>query len=154
MRFCLSGKGRAASVRAMKRGLPALAAAAAVFTMSWCAPAGAYDAGFRQFVEGLWPAVAQAKIKRTTFERGFAGVDEPDPADLKLASNQPEFTSTTSQYLLKAVPPACIETGKAMLREKAGLLAALETRYGVDRHILLAFWGMESNFGKDKGSMG
>ena len=68
--------------------------------MAWCAPAGAYDAGFRKFVEGLWPAVAQAKIKRATFERGFAGVDQPDPAVLKLADNQPEFTSTTSQYLL------------------------------------------------------
>jgi membrane-bound lytic murein transglycosylase B len=136
----------------MKRELLVLSAAA-VFTIAWCAPAGAYDAGFRKFVEGLWPVAAQAKIKRITFERGFAGVDEPDPAVLKLANNQPEFTSTTSQYLLKAVTPARIETGKAMLREKADLLKALEKRYGVDRYILLAIWGIESNFGKDKGSM-
>ena len=33
------------------------------------------------------------------------------------------------------------------------LLAAIEKKYGVDRHILLSIWGMESNFGKDKGSM-
>jgi membrane-bound lytic murein transglycosylase B len=137
----------------MRRELLALSAATA-FTMAWCAPAGAYDAGFRKFVDGLWPVVAQAKIKRGTFERGFAGVYEPDPAVLKLAGNQPEFTSTTSQYLSKAVTPARIETGMAMLREKADLLDALEKRYGVDRHILLAIWGIESNFGKDKGSMG
>jgi membrane-bound lytic murein transglycosylase B len=137
----------------MKREFLLLSAAAA-FTLAWCAPAGAYDAGFRKFVEGLWPVAAQAKIKRATFERGFAGVDEPDPAVLKLANNQPEITSTTSQYLSKAVTPARIETGKAMLQEKAALLDALEKRYGVDRHILLAIWGIESNFGKDKGSMG
>jgi membrane-bound lytic murein transglycosylase B len=137
----------------MKHG-KLLAAAAVTAALVWCAPADAYDGDFRKFVEGLWPAAAGAKIKRATFERGFAGVDEPDPAVLKLANNQPEFTSTTSQYLIKAVTPARIETGISMLREKASLLAALEKRYGVDRHILLAIWGMESNFGKDRGSMG
>ena len=105
----------------MKRELLALSAAAAV-TMAWCAPAGAYDAGFRKFVEGLWPVVAQAKIKRQTFERGFAGVDEPDPAVLKLADNQPEFTSTTSQYLLKAVTPARIAL--AVMRRGASSTAS------------------------------
>jgi membrane-bound lytic murein transglycosylase B len=37
--------------------------------------------------------------------------------------------------------------------EEAALLSAIERKYGVDRHILLGIWGMESNFGKDKGSM-
>ena len=40
-----------------------------------------------------------------------------------------------------------------MKADEAKLLSAIEKKYGVDRHILLGIWGMESNFGKDKGSM-
>jgi membrane-bound lytic murein transglycosylase B len=112
------------------------------------------DAKFEAFIENtLWPRVKKAGIPRSLFEAGFAGITEPDPAVLKLAANQPEFTSTTSAYLAKAVTPIRIETGKTKKAEEEKLLAAIEKKYGVDRHILLGIWGMESNFGKDKGSM-
>ena len=58
-----------------------------------------------------------AGISRKLFDAAFAGITEPDPAVLKLADNQPEFTSTTSAYLAKAVTPIRIETGK---QKKAG----------------------------------
>jgi membrane-bound lytic murein transglycosylase B len=118
-----------------------------------CAPAQAADAEFRAFIGKLWPQVSAAKITRQTFKSAFAQAQEPDPLVLKMASNKPEFTSTTSQYLLKAVTPARIEKGRAMLAARAELLSALERKFGVDRHILLAIWGMESNFGQDKGAM-
>ncbi len=111
------------------------------------------EAKFEAFIQSLWPLAKQAGISRELFDRAFAGISEPDPAVLKLASNQPEFTSTTSAYLAKAVTPIRIETGQQMKAEEAKLLSAIERKYGVDRHILLGIWGMESNFGKDKGSM-
>ena len=117
------------------------------------APAGAEDKAFRGYIESLWPTAKGAKISRATFDAAFAVAGDPDPAVLKLAANQPEFTSTTSEYLAKAVTPARIATGREMLAARADLLSAIESRYGVDRHILLAIWGMESNFGKDKGGM-
>ncbi|MBC8038001.1 MAG: lytic murein transglycosylase [Rhizobiales bacterium] len=116
------------------------------------APAFA-DAKFQAFIQSLWPMAKQAGIPRELFDRAFAGITEPDPAVLKLASNQPEFNSTTSAYLAKAVTPIRVETGQQMKAEEARLLSAIERKYGVDRHILLGIWGMESNFGKDKGSM-
>lgn len=112
------------------------------------------DAKFESFIQTLWPRVKAAGISRSLFDAAFAGVTEPDAAVLKLASTQPEFTSTTSAYLAKAVTPIRIETGQQMKGSDAALLAAIEKKYGVDRHILLGIWGMESNFGKDKGSMG
>lgn len=112
------------------------------------------DATFEAFVQKtLWPRVKVAGFSRDLFDRAFAGITEPDPAVIKLAGNQPEFTSTTSEYLAKAVTPIRTETGQAKKAEEAKLLAAIESKYGVDRHILLGIWGMESNFGKDKGSM-
>ena len=112
------------------------------------------DAKFEAFLEkSLWPHIKGAGFSRALFDEAFAGITEPDPVVLKLAKNQPEFTSTTSAYLEKAVTPIRIETGQAMKAENAKLLSAIEKKYGVDRHVLLGIWGMESNFGKDKGSM-
>ncbi|HUR43929.1 MAG TPA: lytic murein transglycosylase [Aestuariivirga sp.] len=111
------------------------------------------EAKFEAFIQSLWPLAKQTGISRPLFDRAFAGITEPDPDVLKLASNQPEFTSTTSAYLAKAVTPIRIETGQKMKSDEAALLSAIERKYGVDRHILLGIWGMESNFGKDKGSM-
>lgn len=112
------------------------------------------DSKFEAFIQNkLWPRAKAAGIPRDLFDAAFKGITEPDPAVLKLAANQPEFTSTTSDYLAKAVTPIRIETGQTKKAEEEKLLSAIEKKYGVDRHILLGIWGMESNFGKDKGSM-
>ena len=111
------------------------------------------DAKFEKFIETLWPLAAKAGASRALFDRAFVGITEPDPVVLKLAANQPEFTSTTSAYLEKAVTPIRIETGQTRLAGDAKLLAAIEKKYGVPRNVLLGIWGMESNFGKDIGSM-
>ncbi len=134
----------------LKRLLAAATIAGSLLATS--APALA-DAKFVAFIETLWPRAKAVGISRALFDRAFAGITEPDPAVVKLAKNQPEFTSTTSEYLAKAVTPIRIDTGKQMQASEAALLTAIEKKYGVDRHILLGIWGMESNFGKDKGSM-
>lgn len=125
---------------------------AIVFALGSILPAHA-DPKFENFVQSLWPRAKAAGISRATFDRAFAGITEPDDAVLKLARTQPEVTSTTSAYLAKAVTPIRIETGQSERGSRAKLLSAIEDKYGVDRHILLGIWGMESNFGKDLGSM-
>jgi membrane-bound lytic murein transglycosylase B len=117
-------------------------------------PARAEDAKFVAFIQDtLWPRMKAAGVSRKLFDTAFAGITEPDPVVLKLADNQPEFTSTTSAYLEKAVTPIRIQTGQQKSKDEEKLLAAIEAKYGVDRYIVLGIWGMESNFGKDKGSM-
>jgi len=117
-------------------------------------PALADDPKFMAFIQNtIWPRMKAAGVSKALFDAAFAGITEPDPVVLKLADNQPEFTSTTSAYLEKAVTPIRIQTGKTKVQEDAKLLDAIEAKYGVDRHILLGIWGMESNFGKLKGSM-
>ena len=127
--------------------------ALALCTLLASGPAMA-DAKFEAFIQNsIWPQVKAAGVSRDLFDQAFAGITEPDAVVLKLAKTQPEFTSTTSEYLAKAVTPIRIESGKAMLVENAKLLSAIEKKYGVDKRVVLGIWGMESNFGKDKGSM-
>ncbi len=111
------------------------------------------DAKFEAFVQTLWPAVQKSGISRDLFDRAFAGITEPDSAVIKLANTQPEFTTATSDYLAKAVTSIRIDTGRTMLAANSELFNAIEKKYGVSKYVILGIWGMESNFGKDEGSM-
>src|SRR5438034_6781744 len=123
-----------------KRIFAALLAAAFV---GLAALPGAADPKFEEFIQSLWPRAKAAGISRSVFDQAFAGITDPDPDVLKLANNQPEFTSTTSQYLAKAVTQIRIDGGREMETKEANLLAAIEKRYHVDRHVLLAIWAVE-----------
>jgi membrane-bound lytic murein transglycosylase B len=111
------------------------------------------DEKFVAFIQTLWPQMKAAGVSRELFDAAFAGITEPDQVVLKQAATQPEFSSTTSEYLAKAVTDARITKGKQALKDNAKLLSALEAKYGVDKGALLAIWGIESNFGGDLGSM-
>ena len=112
------------------------------------------DAKFIAYLNGPVKKIALAQgLSPAQFAQAIEGIQAPDALVLKLASNQPEFTSTTGAYLAKAVTAQRIENGKAKRKSEANLLAAIEARYGVRREILLAIWGMESNFGGNIGDM-
>lgn len=101
-------------------------------------------------VEGLWPSARAAGITRATFERAFAGFSI-DPEVIELANYQPEYVKPVGEYIDRAVSDKRVETGKLKLAEYQALLGALENRYGVDRHIIVAIWGVESNYGVQPG---
>ena len=111
------------------------------------------DAKFEAFIQTLWPRVKAAGYSRELFDQAFAGITEPDAAVIKLANTQPEFKIATGDYLGTAVTPIRVDTGKAMAAANDALMRSIEKKYGVDRYTVLGIWGMESNFGKDAGSM-
>ena len=65
---------------------------------------------------------------------------------------QPEFSKPIWDYLNSAVSRSRIETGKVKARELEPLLARIEDQTGVDRYVVLAVWGMETNFGSFTGN--
>ncbi len=96
-------------------------------------------------------AEALAKgISPATLDRAFAGV-EPIDRILELDRRQPEFTQTFWNYFDKRVTDTRIERGRAMLAAHGRLLEEIERRYGVQRRFLLAFWGLETNYGSYRG---
>ena len=97
-------------------------------------------------------------IQAKAVEQGISGktinrvIQESNfiPEVIRRDQNQPEFTITMARYLSNTVRPARIEAGRAAARRYRTLLARTEERYGVPRHVILAFWGMESDFGAFK----
>jgi len=114
------------------------------------APSGAGD--FRAFVEELWPAAQARHVSRATFDAAFRGVT-PDPAVLARLRRQGEFGRPVWEYLTGAVSAGRIARGRAEAARRAETLAAIEARYGVPGPVLLAFWGIESDFGASAGTM-
>ena len=66
---------------------------------------------------------------------------------MDLLDSQPEFTKSFWDYLDILVSDARIADGRAILAQHRAAFDAVEKAYGVDRHIIAAIWGVESNYG-------
>ncbi|KQU51780.1 lytic transglycosylase [Bosea sp. Leaf344] len=109
-------------------------------------------ADFQSCLAGLRSAAAAKGVSTATFDRAMAGI-EPDMKVIELMNNQPEFKTPIWDYLGTLVDDEKVAEGRAMLRQHAATLAAAEQRFGVDRHTIVAVWGVESDFGKARGRM-
>jgi peptidoglycan lytic transglycosylase B len=78
---------------------------------------------------------------------------KPQPRVIELDRAQPEFTQTFADYLYKRVTPERIQQGRHLLHQYSSFLSELTARYGVPGRYLIAFWGLETNFGGNLGTM-
>ena len=76
------------------------------------------------------------------------------PDVIMLDRAQPEFISPFLSYLDKRVNPNQIALGRALLQEHDTVLTQVENQYGVPKQILMAFWGLETHYGANKGGFG
>lgn len=132
--------------RTMLRGLAALAAIGTGAVNAAPAVAPGAQQSFPQWVE-RFRARAQARgITDATYSAVMGGV-KPDTSVYALDRAQPEFQEQLWQYLNRRVSEWRISTGQERATEHAALLERIERAYGVDRHVMLGLWGMESAFG-------
>ena len=68
-----------------------------------------------------------------------------------LDRKQPEFFEKTYEYLDKRVDEKRIFTAKKLLDDNSTLLDKVYNKFKVDKEILIALWGIETNFGANKG---
>ncbi|KQP09900.1 lytic transglycosylase [Methylobacterium sp. Leaf99] len=110
-------------------------------------------AGLRPFIDALRPDAQSRGVSDATFAAAFAGVTTADPDVLARTKRQGEFARPVWEYLVGAVSPGRIARGQAQAARLATTLAAIEVRFGVPRWIVLAFWGVESDFGVSAGTV-
>lgn len=116
--------------------------------LSLVAPPAHADAGFQRWVTQFRSVAAQNGVSGATFDRAFSGINAPDPEVLERARHQPEFVAPVWDYFDNRVNDNSIGVGRQMARQHSALLDRIEQRFGVDRHIILAIWSMESNYGE------
>ncbi len=105
------------------------------------------------FYDWLISVRADAKannISDETIDRTFKNAEFLSDVIL-LDRSQPEFISTFLDYLEKRVTVSRIENGREKLEKHQVLFGNIEQKYGVPKNILVAFWGLETNYGSNKG---
>ncbi len=101
---------------------------------------------FRNCVEHLWPAAARRGVSRSVFQTYTASLT-PDLRIMDLLDNQPEFTKSFWDYLGILVTDERIAKGRELLEKYRATFDAVEKVYGVDRYVVAAIWGVETNYG-------
>jgi membrane-bound lytic murein transglycosylase B len=109
------------------------------------------DSRFDAFLIAARKQALAEGIRPDTFDRATAGL-KPIPGILNMNANQPEFTRPVWQYLDSAVSARRIRDAQAMLARYGDVLARIEAQSGVSRQILVAVWGMETDYGAASGS--
>lgn len=106
-------------------------------------------------------AACVADLRQEAERRGVSpAVVEDSLADVRYAARvieldraQPEFVTTFADYLEASVTEARVERGRRLLEEHRGLLERIYREYGVPPRYLVAFWGLETNYGAYFGRM-
>ncbi|WP_044410669.1 lytic murein transglycosylase [Thiomicrospira microaerophila] len=99
----------------------------------------------------LKPRARAEGISPATLDKAFENV-KLNQRVLELDRHQPEFTRTFWQYLESAVSDWRIKRGKEMLATHQKLLDEVTEKYGIPGRFLVAFWGLETNYGNFTGS--
>jgi membrane-bound lytic murein transglycosylase B len=108
------------------------------------------DAKFRSFVADFRSNALAAGIDPQIYDSSTSGIAR-NPRIEELNLQQPEFVKPVWDYLDGAVSSGRIATGQTLLASWGAVLANLEQRFGVHREILVAIWGIESDYGREMG---
>ncbi|HZQ13826.1 MAG TPA: lytic murein transglycosylase [Pseudolabrys sp.] len=104
---------------------------------------------FAAFVAELWPDAQAKGVSRATFDEAMRGVT-PDQRVIAATQRQPEYGRPFGDYVNAVANKRRIAEGQMKARQWARTFDAVEQQFGVERWILIALWGIESDFGADK----
>jgi lytic murein transglycosylase len=107
---------------------------------------------FNAFVQNISAEASSAGISQGVIASALGGVQQ-DPAVLNFDRRQRyTFNKSFEQYVSTRVGSGRINGGRAAMQRHAALLSSIEAKFGVPRQILVAIWGLETDFGR--GDMG
>jgi membrane-bound lytic murein transglycosylase B len=97
----------------------------------------------RAIVQGVSKETADIALKNAKYLERIVALDR----------KQPEFFEKTYEYIEKRIDEKRIQTAKNFLNENSFLLDKVNNKFNVDKEILIALWGIETNFGVNKGKV-
>jgi lytic murein transglycosylase len=132
---------------------------AGLLSTIFCVPAArAADAAFQAWLQSLWSQAQELGISRATFDEATRDLDPdltlPDLAlpgrSEKPAAGQPEFVQTPADYLKESTFDRLAAQGRKLFDQYRDPLAAIERQFGVSPTVLLAIFGRETDYGRDR----
>ncbi|MBN8531834.1 MAG: lytic murein transglycosylase, partial [Alphaproteobacteria bacterium] len=91
-------------------------------------------------------------ITNDTLERALKDVTMPDESVVEQDRKQPESTVTFERYMKRVVNQGRIRKAQGLAAEHRSLLKEVSEAYGIPSSVIVALWGIESNFGEITGN--
>ena len=114
--------------------------------------AGYAQEEFSVWLERLRIEAREAGISEAAVESAYKQISFL-PEVIASDRTQPEFVTPFLDYYQKRVNLQKVQKGQQMLVEHAALLDRIEAQYGVSKYLLVAFWGMETQYGRSLGKL-
>jgi membrane-bound lytic murein transglycosylase B len=109
-------------------------------------PANAQSGDFQACLQTIKADAVRQGVPAEVADRAFQGLT-PDQKVIDLDSRQPEFSLTYAKYVGSSVSPERIAKGQQKMAQNRALLDAIQGEYGVPPQYIMAFWGLETNYG-------
>jgi len=123
-----------------------------IFALSFVTNAWSLPSDFASCVVELGKRAKENGISSSLVEQVTEQL-ELQPRVLELDRAQPEFTQTFANYLNRRVNQAAVEKGRRLFEHHSALLNRLTRKFGIPGQYLIAFWGLETNYGSYLGNM-
>jgi membrane-bound lytic murein transglycosylase B len=130
--------------------LPAPPPAAAITPVQDVAPP---PVAFERFLEGLRADARRAGVRDATLNRALGPI-RPLQRVIELDRRQAETVLSWEEYRDRIVSPTRIQAGQRHYAENRDLLQRIGARYRVSPRVVVAIWGMETNYGGNTGGFG
>lgn len=132
--------------------LVALGLTAALAAPALAATCGNNAAGFPAWLDDFKAEARSQGISQGTIQAALGDVSY-DKKVIGLDRNQKSFKLSLEQFMERRAPSSFVKKGKGIIAQNAALLNGIEKRYGVQKEVLVAIWGMETGFGANSGNM-
>jgi len=127
-----------------------LASMAAVLTIGALATPSMAQSNFTAWLQALRAEAVGKGISPATLDAALSQI-KLIPRVIELDRKQPEFTLTFAQYMKRVVPASRVAKGREKFAENREILKAVGRKYGVQPRFIVAFWGIETDFGRVTG---
>jgi lytic murein transglycosylase len=124
--------------------------AGVVSTTANAASCGSGGAGFPAWLDAFEREAAAKGISQTAIQSGLSGVTY-DPSIIFKDRHQGVFHQSFAEFSGRMVPPR-LGRAASLLKQNAGLFSRIEQQFGVPGAVIVAIWGLETDFGAGSGN--
>jgi len=110
------------------------------------------DENFESWLSSYKKFALKKGVSQKTLDTAFKNVKFLEQV-IRYDRKQPEFYEDTLTYVNKRATISRAKSAKKLLKKNMSLFTEVENKFSVEKEILLALWGIETNFGKHVGKM-
>lgn len=125
-------------------GLPVLA------TPGLAANCSAKGDGFGTWLAGYSKTLVDGGVPASTVQSALSGISF-DPAVIKKDRGQGVFSQTFTEFAGRMVNKNRLSVGAQKIKTNADLFGRIQAQFGVPAEVIVAVWGLESDFGANTG---